>query len=187
MTTPNLHTKRLLLREWKDSDLPLFAKMNADERVMEYFPSTLTAEESNDLAQKIRLELSEKQYGLWAVEAIDIDPFIGFVGLHYQDFPARFTPCIEIGWRLSFEYWGTGYAFEASSKVMDYAFNTLKLPELVSLTTEGNHRSRKLMEKLGMTRNPEDDFNHSTLPTNHPLSPHVLYRLKNPMKSGGLV
>lgn len=180
MPAPSLSTKRLILRQWKDEDLPLFTKINADTHVMDYFPSPLTIEESNSLAEKIRKELSEKDYGLWAVEVVGVAPFIGFIGLHYQDFPAAFTPCIEIGWRLAHEHWGKGYAFEAATKVIDYAFNTLKLKELVSFTTVANKRSRRLMEKLGMTRNPEDDFKHRKLPENHPLSPHVLYRLRNP-------
>lgn len=179
MSAPSLTTKRLLLRQWKASDLSLFAKMNADTRVMEYFSSTLSISESNALAEKIQKELKEKKYGLWAVEVLGVAPFIGFVGLHYQDFPGTFTPCIEIGWRLAYEHWGKGYAFEAASKVMQYSFQTLKLRELVSFTTAKNQRSRKLMERLGMTRRTEDNFEHPKLPGGHPLRPHVLYRLKN--------
>ncbi len=179
MPAPSLTTKRLLLRQWKESDLSLFAKMNADKHVMEYFPSTLSQNESNCLAEKIQKELREKEYGLWAVEAIDAAPFVGCVGLHYQDFPAAFTPCIEIGWRLAHEHWGKGYAFEAASKIIKYAFQTLRLCELVSFTTVENQRSRKLMERLEMTRKPEDDFEYPKLPKGHPLRPHVLYRLKN--------
>ena len=168
MPAPSLTTKRLLLRQWKESDLSLFAKMNADARVMEYFPSILSKNESNSLAEKIQKELREKEYGLWAVEVVGAVPFIGFVGLHYQDFPAAFTPCIEIGWRLAYEHWDKGYAFYA-----------LKLRELISFTTIENQRSRKLMERLGMTRKLEDDFEHPKLPEGHPLRLHVLYRLKN--------
>ena len=179
MPAPILTTKRLLLRQWKESDLPLFAKMNADSRIMEWFPSTLSKEESDSLAERIQKELREKEYGLWTIEVVGAAPFIGFVGLHYQDFPAAFTPCIEIGWRLAYEHWGQGYAFEAASKVIEYAFETLKFSELVSFTTVENQRSRKLMEKLSMTRRLEDDFEHPKLAKGHPLRPHVLYRLKN--------
>ena len=147
---------------------------------MEYFPGVLSTQESDGLARRIRRELSEKDYGLWAVEVSGIASFIGFVGLHYQDFPASFSPCIEIGWRLSFDYWRKGYAFEAATRVIDYAFITLKMSELVSFTTVQNWRSRKLMERLGMTRSPKDDFEHPKLPNDHSLRPHVLYRLKNP-------
>lgn len=180
MAAPSLTTKRLILRQWKDSDLPLFAKMNADARVMEYFPSVLSREESDSLAEKIQKELIEKEYGLWAVEVSGVAPFVGFVGLHYQDFPAAFTPCIEIGWRLTHEHWGKGYALEAAEKVVDYAFNILRLEEIVSFTTSNNKRSWNLMEKLGMTHNPEDDFYHTKIPKDHPMAFHVLYKLKNP-------
>jgi len=177
MPAPALSTNRLLLRAWKESDLPLFAKMNADFRVMEHFPSALSTKESNSFAQKFQKELEEKEYGLWAVEVPGVSPFIGFVGLHYQDFEATFTPCIEIGWRLSHEHWGKGYAFEAASKVIDYAFHTLKLTELVSFTAKTNERSQKLMQRLKMTHDPKDDFEHPKLSPGHPLRPHVLYRL----------
>jgi len=180
MPAPSLKTKRLLLRQWKDSDLPFFAKMNADARVMECFPSTLSREESDSLAERIQKELKEKEYGFWAVEVVGIAPFIGFVGLHYLDFPAAFTPCIEIGWRLAHDHWGKGYAREAAEKAIDYAFNTLKLREIVSSTTPNNKRSWSLMEKLGMTHNPKDDFLHTKLPKDHPLAFHLLYRKQNP-------
>ena len=180
MPAPALTTKRLLLRQWKEEDRSFFAQMNGDERIMHYFPSALSVEESNSLADRIQKELKEKEYGLWAVEAVGVASFVGFVGLHYQDFPAPFTPCIEIGWRLGFEYWGNGYAFEAAQKIIKYAFDVLKLPEIVSFTPVTNQRSRKLMEKLGMIYNPRDDFQHPKLTTNHPLRSHVLYRLKNP-------
>ena len=179
MPAPTLKTERLILRQWKQEDLPLFAKMNGDGRVMEFFPSVLSEKESNSLAEKIQHELQEKNYGLWAVEVIDGPSFIGFVGLHYQDFTAPFTPCIEIGWRLGYEYQGKGYAFEAAKKVIQYAFNTLKLKEIVSFTTPNNKRSWGLMEKLGMNHNPADDFHHTKLPKDHPLGFHILYRLKN--------
>lgn len=176
MPAPILKTKRLILRPWKEEDLSLFAAMNADERVMEHFPATLSREESDAFAKKIMRQFETKDYGLWAVEVPGIASFIGFVGLIDHDFPAHFTPCIEIGWRLAYNYWGQGYAFEAASKVMDYAFNVLKLDELVSMTAVSNQRSQKLMKKLGMTRNPDDDFENPKLKPGHPLRPHVLYR-----------
>jgi 3-dehydroquinate dehydratase / shikimate dehydrogenase len=98
--TPIIRTDRLILRPWREEDLELFAKINANPRVMEYFPSILSKEESASLAEKIQKELMEKKYGLWAVEASGVAPFIGFIGLNYQDFHAAFTPCVEVGWRL---------------------------------------------------------------------------------------
>lgn len=182
MSAPNLYTERLLLRQWRENDLPLFAKLNGDEEVMEYFPSTLTQEESDALADRIQRELNEEPYGLWAVEIKGGAPFIGFVGLHRPEFEAHFTPCLEIGWRLAKEHWNKGYATEAACRVLDYAFNTLHLPELVSLTTTSNTRSQKVMKKLGMERDPKDDFEHPRVPEGSPLRPHVLYRIRNDKK-----
>ena len=182
MPAPSLTTKRLLLRQWETRDFPLFQEINADPRVMEHFPSPLSKQESDFLAQKIQKELEEKDYGLWAIEVPGVFPFTGFVGLHYQDFPSAFTPCIEIAWRLGYDYWGRGYAKEAAKKAIDYAFKTLKLDLLVAFTTPSNKRSWGLMEKLGMTHDPKDDFYHPKLPKDHPLGFHVLYKLKNPFQ-----
>lgn len=177
MPAPTLHTKRLTLRQWRDDDLTPFAALNADTRVMEHFPAPLTTQESNTLAEKIQKELAEKPYGLWAVEVKEGAPFIGFIGLHYQDFPAPFTPCIEIGWRLAHSHWGHGYAYEGASRVLDYALTELHLPKIVSFTATVNKRSIRLMEKLYLHKEPP--FEHPKLPKNHPLRPHVLYSLKS--------
>lgn len=171
-----LYTERLILRSWQLSDLPLFADINADERVCEYLPTTLTRAESDALAQKIIAHFDEHGFGLWAVEEKGGAPFIGFVGLSIPGFEAHFTPCVEIGWRLAFAYWGKGYATEAAKKVMEYGFNELLLDEIVSFTTKSNQRSRAVMERLGMTYSKEDDFDFPTLDASHPLLPHVLYR-----------
>ncbi|MCH9633471.1 MAG: Acetyltransferase [Chlamydiae bacterium] len=178
MPAPSIQTERLILRQWRADDLPAFAKLNADERVLHFFPSILTEEQSDLLAEIIQKELNEKDYGLWAVELKEGPSFIGFVGLHYQDFKADFTPCIEIGWRLAFEQWGKGYAAEAASEVIKYAFDKLKLQKLVSFTSASNIRSIKLMKRLGMTHNPLDDFEHPKLPEGHALRKHVLYKIR---------
>jgi len=149
MPAPLLETQRLYLRQWKQDDLSAFSRMNADERVMEFFPSTLSEKESNFFAEKIQQELKEKNYGLWAVEVKGGSSFIGFVGLHYQDFTAPFTPCIEIGWRLAFEYWRKGYAFEASLKVLEYAFQELKIEEIVSFTAKKKLSFKEINGKIG--------------------------------------
>ena len=173
-----METERLTLRHWKESDLVPFAKMNANPKVMEFFPKTLSLEESNAFAGKIQKELKETPYGLWAVEVKKKASFIGFIGLHYQDFEADFTPCIEIGWRLDNNFWGKGYAFEGASAVLEYAFNTLGLKEVVSFTAKVNLRSIHLMKKIGLKNDPKDNFLHSKLEDGDPLKPHVLYRLK---------
>lgn len=173
-----LETDRSLLRHWRAEDLSLFAIINSDPKVMEYFPATMTEEESNNLASKINNHFEEYGYGLWAVEEKSSKKFIGFTGLSNTTFDAHFTPSIEIGWRLELNSWSKGYATEAARKVLDYALNKLNLAEIVSFTANKNTPSRRVMEKIGLNHNPKDDFNHPNLPVGHHLSSHVLYRSK---------
>lgn len=182
MPAPIIKTERLILRQWTDADLPLFAAMNADPDVMEFFPAPLSVEESNQLADKIQKELREKEYGLWAVEVPEVSQFIGFIGLHLANFDAPFCPCVEIGWRLAKEFWGKGYATEGAKAALEYAFNTLDLEEVLSFTAEINKRSRKVMQRLGMRHDPTGSFDHSMVPDGHPVKHHVLYRLRNPKR-----
>ena len=172
MTAPELSTERTLLRHWRDADKKPFRKLNSDPEVMACFPSPLTAQESDALAKRCERELQEKPYGLWALEVPGVAPFIGFVGLHYHDFEAPFTPCIEIGWRLDKAYWGQGYAFEAAQKALTYG-RELPIPEIVSFTAEINARSIHLMKKLGLKY--ESTFMHPKLPKGDRLEKHVLY------------
>lgn len=172
-----LQTARLRLRAWRDSDIDPFAAMNADPRVMEHFPSVLSRQESADRLEKIRAKIAERGYGLWPVERLDGGAFVGVVGLAVPEFQAHFTPCVEIGWRLVASHWGRGYATEAARAVLALGFRRYGLTEIVSMTTTANTRSWRVMEKLGMRRDPGDDFQHPTLPPDHPLAPHVLYRI----------
>lgn len=172
-----MKTNRLHLRRWQEKDLAPFANMNADPRVMEFFPSTLTREQSDALVSKIEQHFEEHGFGLWCVEHIAAKRCIGFVGLAIHTFEAHFTPAVEIGWRLDADFWRQGLAYEAACVVRDAAFNQFGLDEVVSFTAEINIPSQKLMQKLGMTHDPKDDFNHVALPADHRLSRHVLYRL----------
>jgi RimJ/RimL family protein N-acetyltransferase len=178
MPPHSLKTPRLILRQWRDADLAPFAALNASPAVMRFMSRALDREASDALARRIHAQIDETGYGLFAVEAPGVAPFIGFTGLSVPPFEAHFTPCIEIGWRLARAFWGFGYATEAATAVLAFAFDTLRLPEIVSFTTAGNQRSRAVMERLGMTRDPADDFDHPALPEDHPLRPHVLYRSK---------
>lgn len=173
-----IETPRLTLRQWRDSDLPEFARMNADPRVMEFFPATLTCEQSDKLANDMRAAIDAGRPGLFAVEVKNGAPFIGFIGLAIPKFQAHFTPCVEVGWRLAFEHWGNGYATEGAKAVLAYGFDVLKLEEIVSFTAKINKRSQSVMQKIGMSHNPTDDFSHPspTIPAGHSLNPHVLYR-----------
>jgi RimJ/RimL family protein N-acetyltransferase len=176
----DLTTERLRLRAWRDSDLPAFAALGADPRVMEFMPKRLTWAESKAYAARIRDHHLEPGYRHWVVEAPGVASFVGLINLSTPPFEAAFTPCVEIGWRFAAECWGRGYATEAARRVLAYGFEDCDLPEIVALTTTANRRSRALMERLGMRRDPADDFEHPSLPQRHPLRPHVLYRLRGP-------
>jgi RimJ/RimL family protein N-acetyltransferase len=172
-----IQTPHLLLRRWRDSDLPAFAALNGDPRVMEFMPKLLSREESDAMAARIRMLMTIQGFGFWAVEVPGIADFIGFVGLHRPSFEASFTPCVEIGWRLARAHWGKGYATEAARAALAHGFTALGLNEIVSFTVPANRRSRAVMERLGMTRNPAEDFDHPALAAGDPLRRHVLYRL----------
>ncbi len=164
------------LRQWKDSDLVPFAAMNADSEVMRYFPSPLTREQSDALAQRQQELIENRGWGLWVV---DVDGmFAGFTGLAVPAFEAAFTPCVEIGWRLAREHWGRGIAHEAAQQALHHAFAELHLPEVLSFTARVNDRSRRLMERLGLVRDVHGDFLHPRIPEGHELSQHVLYRAR---------
>jgi RimJ/RimL family protein N-acetyltransferase len=171
-----LETERLRLRQWEEDDLPLFAEMNADPEVMEYYPSTLSEEESNAMANKIKGLINERSWGFWAVETINDKRFIGFVGLHKPTYDLPVTPCVEVGWRLGKEYWGKGYATEAGRESLRFAFEVLKLNEVYSFASVANKRSWLVMERLKMT-NTGNNFEHPIIPEGHPLREHVLYKI----------
>ena len=172
----NLRTERLLLRGWRAEDRVAFAALNADPRVMEWFPTPMTSAESNAVADRIEKQFEETGWGLWAVEIPGVDPFIGFVGLSPSESTLGF-PSVEIGWRLAAEHWGNGYAPEAAVAALRFGFEHLFLDEIVSFTSVGNAKSRRVMAKIGMKHNPKDDFDHPRLPKTSPLSRQVLYRI----------
>jgi ribosomal-protein-alanine N-acetyltransferase len=176
-SVPALTTGRLVLRPWRDDDLAPFAALNADLRVMEFFPAVLSRAESDGLVARIRLHMETHGFGLWAVEVPGVAPFIGFVGLMTVPPALPFAPAVEVGWRLAREHWGRGYATEAARAAVEFGFGVLRLEEIVSFTTERNRPSRAVMERLGMVHSPAEDFEHPSIPAGHALRPHVLYRL----------
>ena len=180
MPTPErqLRTERLLLRGWREADLAPFAALNADPEVMRYFPALLSRHESDALAERISASLAERTWGLWAVEREGV--FLGFTGLAVPRFEAHFTPAVEIGWRFARAAWGSGYATEAANAVVRFAFDELRLDQIVSFTAAANLRSRAVMERIGMVHDEAGDFDHPLLPASSSLRRHVLYRLRNP-------
>ena len=173
---PVIRTGRVLLRAWRASDLEPFAALCADPRVMEHYPAPLTRAESDDLVRRIMpsaLPLAALARGLSRFRTSR--RFIGYVGLLEPTFESRFTPCVEIGWRLAAPYWGHGYATEAARAALAFGFTDAGLEEIVSFTVPANSRSIAVMRRLNMTQDGE--FDHPRLPQGHPLQRHVLYRL----------
>jgi len=177
MSAPELTTERLLLRRWKDSDLGPFAELNADPEVMQHIRDPMPREESDSFAARIEEHLENDGYGLWAVEVRATGTFVGFTGLALQTFEAPFNPSVEVGWRLARKAWGHGYATEAASAAVDFAFDVLELEEVVSITTKNNVRSMAVMRRLGMTSDPADDFEQQHKAVGDPLRAAVLHRL----------
>jgi RimJ/RimL family protein N-acetyltransferase len=171
-----LDTERLRLRQWREEDREPFATLNADLRVMEFFPAPLDRVTSDGMLDRCKSLISERGWGLWAVELKATREFIGYVGLHVPVPELPCSPCVEIGWRLAAPYWGYGYATEAAVAALEVGFDRLHLSEIVSFTTLSNTRSRRVMERLGMQFTGEL-FEHPALPINHPLRLHCLYRL----------
>jgi RimJ/RimL family protein N-acetyltransferase len=177
VTITTLRTERTLLRPWRADDRPFFAELNADPEVMRHFPATLDREQSDAVASRIMDHITKHGFGFWALEIPGVMPFAGFVGLAHVPFDAPFTPAVEIGWRLVRAAWGRGYASEAARACVHFAFDDLRLAEIVALTVPANTRSRAVMERIGMQHDLADDFDHPRLPEGHPLRRHVLYRL----------
>ena len=173
-----IRTERLLLRRWLDADRAPFAQMNADPAVREHFQGTMTADESDAFVERIEAHWDERGWGLWAVEVPGVAPFIGFVGLWPADYVTG-APMVEVGWRLAREHWGQGYASEAARAALRFGFEQVGLDEIVSFTVPKNERSTRVMERIGLIRDPAGDFDHPRVdPVAYPqLVRHVMYRL----------
>jgi RimJ/RimL family protein N-acetyltransferase len=177
MTGVAVQTDRLTLRRWCDEDREPFAALNADPVVMEFLPALLTRAQSDAMVDRIEQTWDECGLGLFAVEVRDTGDFAGYIGLWPATFEAPFTPAIEIGWRLARAYWGHGYATEGASAALADGFERLELGEIVSFTAVVNEPSQRVMERLGMTRDPTEDFDHPALVEGDRLRRHVLYRV----------
>lgn len=173
----SLETNRLRLRRWCARDVEPFAALNADPNVMRHFPAPLTLDQTKNFIAAVEAHFEFEDFGLFATELKETGEMIGFVGLSIPRFRAHFMPCVEIGWRLAHKHWGNGYAPEAAEEVLRDAFERVKLENLVSFTATSNTNSMRVMEKIGMVRDPAEDFEHPSLEEDHPLRRHVLYRL----------
>jgi len=173
-----LETSRLRLRSWRDSDIDPWAEMSADPRVMEHFPSTYTRAQSEASLIRMRERLEREGHGWWPIEVKGGTSFAGVIVLQEIPFDSHFTPAMEVGWWLAYDHWGKGYATEGASAALAYAFGELQRSEIVAITTPVNVRSQRVMERLGMTRDPAGDFDNPYLEAGHPLRRHVLYRTR---------
>ena len=174
---PTIETERLVLRPWGGDDRDSFAHMNADPRVSEHLVGPMSRADSDGMVDRVETCWRERGYGLWAVERRDRGCFVGYVGLWPAVFDAHFTPAVEVGWRLAPAHWGRGFATEGGRTALGYGFESLGLDEIVSFTAVANVRSWRVMERLGMRRDHDGDFEHPVVPRGHPARPHVLYRL----------
>jgi RimJ/RimL family protein N-acetyltransferase len=168
-----LRTEHLVLRRWRPADREPFAALNSDPEVMEHLHGLMSREESDSFVDRIEADWRDRDFGLWAVEVPDEADLIGYVGLAVHPF----MPTPEIGWRLARPFWGRGFATEGARAVLADGFDRLGLTEIVSFTIPDNVRSTRVMERLGMTHDPNDDFDHPRFPPGHRLSRHVLYRI----------
>ena len=178
MNTPYLFTsKRLGFRKFRDADFESFFEINSDKKVMRFFPAPLNKTESQKLMQSINSHIDEHRYGFFAVDHLETNTFIGFIGLKNTNFVADFTPCVEIGWRLHHSFWNQGLATEGAERCLKFAFSELELEEIYSFTSLLNKPSERVMQKIGMDK--IDEFDHPLLQHNHPLRKHSLYYIKS--------
>jgi ribosomal-protein-alanine N-acetyltransferase len=175
MEVSSLRGDRVVLRGWEGRDAEPFAALNADPLAMEFFPAPLSRTESDAMIGRAQAGLESRGWGWWCLDIGGV--CAGFVGLGQPTFEAPFTPCVEIGWRMTTRFWGRGYATEAARLALTFGFRHIGLAEIVSFTTVANWRSRRVMERLGMRRSPSDDFEHPRIAPGHPLRLHVLYRM----------
>lgn len=173
-----IETARLILRHWRADDGAPLTLINQDPQVMEHLPKRLTSAETRAMIQRINHCIEQRGFGLWAVALKQSGVLIGFIGLSTPAFEAPFTPCVEIGWRLSAAHWGQGYATEGAKAALAYGFTQLLLQEIVAFTVPENQRSLRVMQQIGMQRDLQGDFAHPKFPRDHGLSRHLLYRIQ---------
>ncbi len=179
-----LETERLILRSFTEADAAAMAEIDSDPEVMRFYPSVRTRAETDAMIASIMATEAREGYSFMAAEYRPTGKFVGLIGMSVIGEPLRSAlngrPGVEIGWRFSKSFWGAGLAPEGARALLDYAWNVLGLEEVVAFTFEGNLPSQRVMEKIGMTRDPDGDFRHTNLPEDHPISRHVLYRIKRP-------
>ncbi len=173
-----IETERLILRTWKKEDAAPYFQINQDPKVIEFLPGPLTMEQVNDFILTVNSHQDKNGYTLWAACLKETGELMGFIGLNYTDWASHFTPAVEVGWRLGSQFWGKGYATEGAKACLEYGFKKYGLKEIISFTVPANIRSIHVMEKIGLKRDLNGNFAHPKLAKDHPLSQHILYRLR---------
>jgi len=169
-------TDRLGLRGWEESDLELAYKMCSNERVMEFFPRCLTLHENKNFIDRMKTHHNQYGFCYFAVDRLDTNSFIGFIGLMHQTYETGFDPFIDLGWRLLPEAWGKGFASEGAQACVDFAFSKLDLPQLFAIAPKLNKKSQRVMQKIGMQEYTH--FKHPKIEESNPLSKCVAYKIK---------
>ena len=187
-----LHTARLAIRPLCAEDYPAVCELAGDERVMATLGGVRSAAQVRHWLDRELAQLSTHGYCRNVVSLRDADEsergrehdsarFVGLVGLTRSDFDAGVVPGIEIAWQLAHRHWGQGFATEAAERMLTEAFTTHGLSDVIAITSVANHRSRRVMERLGMQHSPSETFEHGNLPEGHPLRTHVVYRMSKPV------
>ncbi len=167
-------SERLGFRLWQDADLSAMAALNADDRVMAFFPQKISRTDTQAFMERMQRQYEQKNFCYFAVDRLDTSAFIGFIGLSQQDFEADFTPCVDIGWRLAGQHWGQGFATEGAGRCLVYAFQKLNLKEVYAFCPQANTPSIHVMRKLGMQQ--QGEFLHPMLKDSPELQPCVYYK-----------
>ena len=178
MQTPihELETPRLRMRQWLPADREPFARLSADPQVMRYFPTMMNRQEADSFADRMQGKMQANGWGFWVLERKSDGQFLGFTGLNNPPAELPFSPCVEIGWRLTRESWGLGYASEAATRALDFAFEKLDTDKVYAFTAVPNERSAAVMRRIGMTDTGER-FMHPAVPEGHELQEHLLYAI----------
>ena len=172
-----IETERLLLRQWIDSDIEAFTKINGDEEVMRFFPRPYNKSETIRSVEYYSAHIAEHGFGMFAVDEKSSNSFIGFIGIAWIGYELPFTPAVEIGWRLDKSFWGKGLATEGALKCLELGFQKFELNKIASMTALVNQPSERVMQKIGMERRGE--FDHPKVPIANPLCRHVWYEIDN--------
>ncbi|MEM9331612.1 MAG: GNAT family N-acetyltransferase [Pseudomonadota bacterium] len=174
-----LETNRLVIRNWIEKDRDLFYQINSDDAVMEFFPFRRDRTAANKMMDELKVSIKDNGYGFTAVALKETNEVLGFCGLSELTADDVFPHnTMEIGWRLAPQFWGKGYITEAAVKLLQFGFETLQLPEIISFAVHNNLRSLAVMKRIGMIRTPHLDFDHPRVPDTHPhLKRHLVYKM----------